>query len=868
MQDRQLELIYHPRELLSLQGVERVLCVAPHPDDEVLGCGGLLTAWAEAGARVHTVILTCGQQGAGPTEAGFDAELPARRRQESIAAAAVLGTAEPLFLEFEDRALRCDHALVAALSQAIAQHRPQVLLLPSLSEPHPDHQATALAGLAAASQAGPSLHTVLSYECGAPLHANAHFPIDAVAERKWRALQCFTSQLGVEDYEPHARAMAALRAFGLRPPCQQAESFFRVDLAAVREKGALAALPQWPWVRERLHLANDPAQLPLVSVLVRSMNRACLPEALASVALQTHANLELVVVNASGGPHRPLDFLPPTLPWRLVSPAPTAHTTDGPCGRAQAANLALAAAQGEYALFLDDDDLLEPLHLERLIAALQAHPQAVGAYAGVRVETQDGAHLRDYDLPWSRQRLQGVNFLPIHAVLFRMDNVRQRGLRFDEQLPVLEDWEFWLQLTEGADLVHCPGVSAVYRQGLGQSALGDAQHPHHWRLWHRRLLQQRVQALAPEALTETLAWHAVELDRTQAEAARQDAMHMGALAGLEQVRAQTAQQVQVQVQALELALFNAQSFAQQSDTARQALQQRLEAFGRESQTALAAKEAALQLQAAESARQLAEREAQSQGFAAQAQAALAAKELELQALAAESARQLAEREAQSQGFAAQAQAALAAKELELQALAAESARQLAEREAQSQGFAAQAQAALAAKELELQALAAESARQLAEREAQAQGFAADSQRELDALQVRLHTLAGEQALLLQAKEFELQRFGLEVRQTLDAKEAQLQRVASEAQQALQVKDRELEALQQRLLREQQAHADLLQHQAQDHAAAQHRLQQEVAALQAELANRSQELMAVYATRAWRWTAPLRRSTVRSVGAKP
>jgi LmbE family N-acetylglucosaminyl deacetylase/GT2 family glycosyltransferase len=680
MQDRQTELIFHPRDLLSLDGVDRVLCVAPHPDDEVFGCGGLLAAWVDRGCAVHTLILTCGQQGQSAQAAGEGADLAAQRRQESVRAAAELGTPAPSFLDLPDRALRYDSALVAALSQAIAQHSPQVLLLPSLSEPHPDHQAAALAGLAAARDAAPGLHTVLFYESGAPLHANLHFPIDAVAERKWRAVQCFTSQLGVEDYEVHARAMAKLRAFGLRPPCQQAESFFRVDLAAVREKGALAALPQWPWVRERLALANDPAQLPLVSVLVRSMDRACLPEALASVALQTHANLELVVVNASGGPHRPLDFLPPTLPWRVVSPpktlppvrpepvegpAPTAQTTDGPCGRAQAANLALAAAQGEYALFLDDDDLLEPQHLERLIAALQAHPQAVGAYAGVRVETQDGAHLRDYDLPWSRQRLQGVNFLPIHAVLFRMDSVRQRGLRFDEQLLVLEDWDFWLQLTEAADLVHCPGVSAVYRQGLGQSALGDAQHPHHWRLWHRRLLQQRVQALAPEALADTLAWHAVELDRTQADAARQTTEHHSAVALLQQAQA---------------ALLEAQAFTRQSETSRQALQQQLEAFGRESQAALAAKESALQLQAAESARVLAERELQAQSFAAQAQGELDGLQTRFHAMASEKALMLQAKEAELQRLGFEIRQALDTKEAELQRVAVEAGRALQARD--------------------------------------------------------------------------------------------------------------------------------------------------------------------------------------------
>lgn len=657
MQDRQPELIFHPRDLLSLDGVDRVLCVAPHPDDEVIGCGGLLAAWADRGCAVHVLILTCGQQGSGPAPQAAQAEqaeqdpqadpgdltdLAARRRQESLQAAVALGTPQPTFLRLADRALRYDATLVAALARAIAQHAPQVLLLPSLSEPHPDHQAAALAGLAAARDAAPGLHTVLFYECGAPLHANVHFPIDAVAPRKWQALQCFTSQLGVEDYEPHARALAALRAFGLRPPCRQAEAFFRVDLQAVREKGALAALPQWPWVRERLDLANDPAQLPLVSVLVRSMNRACLPEALASVALQTHANLELVVVNASGAPHRPLDFLPPTLPRRVVSPPqtpalpeapppPALSSVEGPCGRAQAANLALAAAQGEYALFLDDDDLLQPQHLERLIAALQAHPQAVGAYAGVRVETHDGAHLRDYDLPWSRQRLQGVNYLPIHAVLFRMDRVRQRGLRFNEQLPVLEDWDFWLRLTEGADLVHCPGVSAVYRQGLGQSALGDAQHPHHWRVWHRRLLLQRVQSLAPEALAELLAWHAVELDRTQAGADRQDAELRTTQAALQQTQA---------------TLLDARSLAQQHQAARDALQQQLLAFGRESQAALDAKEAELQR------------------FGEQARQALDAKEAELQRVAADARRALQERDAQL----AAVQAELARRQAELRAI--------------------------------------------------------------------------------------------------------------------------------------------------------------------------------------------------------
>jgi hypothetical protein len=313
----------------------------------------------------------------------------------------------------------------------------------------------------------------------------------------------------------------------------------------------------------------------------------------------------------------------------------------------------------------------------------------VGAYAGVRVETQDGAHLRDYDLPWSRQRLQGVNFLPIHAVLFRMDSVRQRGLRFDEQLPVLEDWDFWLQLTEAADLVHCPGVSAVYRQGLGQSALGDAQHPHHWRLWHTRLLVHWVQGAPAALLADTLAWHAVELDRAQADAGAR-------ISRLEQAAADAARHLQEMLSALD----QARALVQDGEAARQALQQQLEAFSCESQAALQAKEAALQLQAAESARLLAEREAQAQSLAAAQAHAIQQKETALHIQAAESSRLLAEREMQAQRLAAEQAQALQAKEAELQRFAQHTGQVLDAKEAELQRVALQAQQALQARDAE------------------------------------------------------------------------------------------------------------------------------------------------------------------------
>jgi hypothetical protein len=284
---------------------------------------------------------------------------------------------------------------------------------------------------------------------------------------------------------------------------------------------------------------------------------------------------------------------------------------------------------------------------------VQAQPTAAGAYAGVRVETHDGAHLRDYDLPWSRQRLLGINYLPIHAVLFRTDRVRENALRFDESLPVLEDWQFWVQLTDGADLVHCPGVSAVYRQGLGQSALGDANHPHHWRIWHQQLLLQWLKRASQDQLAEALAWHALELDRIQTDVAQ---------------RAEELRAVSVRWEQAQSEVLNAQTLALQEASARQSLQRQLEAFSQESQAALDLKESTLQFQAAQAAQQLAEREAEAQRFAAEAQRELSALQARLQSFGLEVRQTLDAKEAELQRLAAETQRALQARDAERQAL--------------------------------------------------------------------------------------------------------------------------------------------------------------------------------------------------------
>jgi LmbE family N-acetylglucosaminyl deacetylase/GT2 family glycosyltransferase len=502
----------YPSMRLAPVAGQRVLCLAPHPDDEILGCGGLLSQAATAGMQVHTVILTSGDQGLDPAQALQGNS----RREESKHAAVILGLPSPEFFDWPDRQMRYTPPLIHQLQDLLEQHQPHWVLLPALSEPHPDHQVTCLAASEALLRAQISPNTVaIFYESGAPSNPNTLVDISAQAPNKWQALQAFVSQEQMHPYRAFSQAMATVRALGMGPTVLAAEAFFQITVAALRQSGISQAAPPLHDMRRSLHLANSPSQLPLVSVIIRSMDRVSLAQAVASVVAQTYPNIEVVVVNATGQPHSPLIYPRHRLAMRLCGPDGENTTTRAgqPLGRSDAANLGLDCAQGSLAMFLDDDDLLDAVHLENLVGALL--PDSVASYSGVRVINAQSQWVRDYDQPWNPQRLAGINFLPIHAVLFRLPLVRQHVIRFDTALPVFEDWDFWCQLAAHGAFSRTAGCTATYRQHPGGSGLGDPQHPNHWEKWHRTVLNKHLQTLGAPRLIDALAWHALTLDQLE-----------------------------------------------------------------------------------------------------------------------------------------------------------------------------------------------------------------------------------------------------------------------------------------------------------------------------------------------------------------
>src|SRR6185503_17175277 len=116
-----------------------VLIIAPHPDDETIGCGGALCLHRQRGERAVVVCLTSGELGLKHLRRE---KAWAVREKEAMAAAKILGVAAVHFLRQPDWMLG-DHvqATVRALRPVLLAERPQLIYVPHEAEWHPDHQA-------------------------------------------------------------------------------------------------------------------------------------------------------------------------------------------------------------------------------------------------------------------------------------------------------------------------------------------------------------------------------------------------------------------------------------------------------------------------------------------------------------------------------------------------------------------------------------------------------------------------------------------------------------------------------------------------------------------------------------------------------
>ena len=140
-----------PETLLNVESIQanRIMVIAPHPDDESLGCGGLINLLARAGRKFHIVFVTEGGASHPNSTTWPRHRLTAQREKEATNALAKLGIAEHprSFLKLLDAAMPepsspAGEQAIIALAHIISEFQPDLVLLPWRRDVSGDHRAT------------------------------------------------------------------------------------------------------------------------------------------------------------------------------------------------------------------------------------------------------------------------------------------------------------------------------------------------------------------------------------------------------------------------------------------------------------------------------------------------------------------------------------------------------------------------------------------------------------------------------------------------------------------------------------------------------------------------------------------------------
>jgi len=517
-----------PRQLQNVQA-SSVLVLAPHYDDEVLGCGGLVAQLASAGADVRVLFLS---DGSGGVEEVEDHEAYGeRRRQEAGRATEALGLGGIEELGLPDGALdgHLDE-LSRGIGEALSKHRPDLLLVTSPLELTADHRAAfrALHELLIAIRPGHELEAaieglrIFAYEVNHPLYPDLLLDVSDQIPKIEAAMACYESQEERHGYLAARLGLLRFRSHVFPPGVEAVEAYRELSPSDFTTRGPNALVAALGGSPEVLEVRSGPK----LSVVVRTRDRPeLLSQALEGLGRSSYRRFEVVLVNDGG--ERP--ELPEGFPVEVVR-----VELDPGRGRAGAANAGVEAASGEYVAFLDDDDLVEVEHLATLAGLTGAAGVRVAytdAAVGVYGLDEGGWSCRERRLPYSRDfdpdLLLVDNYIPFNTLLV------ERGLfdlagPFDEDLPFFEDWDFLIRLARLTPFHHLARVTCEYRQfrGAGHHVLGDRPRERaDFLAMKARVIEKHARYQSPEAqarIVDLLRAEAVEAAE-EAEAARREA---------------------------------------------------------------------------------------------------------------------------------------------------------------------------------------------------------------------------------------------------------------------------------------------------------------------------------------------------------
>lgn len=175
---------------LSLPDVKEVLILAPHPDDEAIGCAGALLQLNKEGVASTIVFLTNGEGLYGdPSD-----DIAGKRKKEAQTSAEMLGCREALFLDLPDGELEKEgERLYQKLYRIIKEKKPEIVFVPSIIDYHPDHIAAA--GIALELLKDLEFFQLAFYEIYSTIRFTHLVDITEVVERKNQIIMNYKSSL-------------------------------------------------------------------------------------------------------------------------------------------------------------------------------------------------------------------------------------------------------------------------------------------------------------------------------------------------------------------------------------------------------------------------------------------------------------------------------------------------------------------------------------------------------------------------------------------------------------------------------------------------------------------------------------------------
>lgn len=212
----------------------RILVIAPHMDDEVLGCGGAIAWHVDRGDTVHVCIACNRAYQRAYTPADIAVEQRCTRRAQAI-----LGYAGVRFLDLPDERLHESfQQLLDGLEQTVKQLRPEVAYLPFAGDLHQDHRTAAhAANVALRAISAPFVRRVMSYEVAssteqifsgtdAPFLPTVFLDIERQLPRKLKAMAAYTREARRFPHPRSPRMLSAkARLRGMQAGLSAAEAF-------------------------------------------------------------------------------------------------------------------------------------------------------------------------------------------------------------------------------------------------------------------------------------------------------------------------------------------------------------------------------------------------------------------------------------------------------------------------------------------------------------------------------------------------------------------------------------------------------------------------------------------------------------------